>query len=356
MAEPLRVFSASEQVARHLKECLLRGDWSETMPGEDFLVAELGVGRDTVKMALRHLEREGFLKTQGKGHRRLITLPTSASPPKTQIGIIPHDIENWTHPFVMDLEKSITNAGLSIRRAPKGLVDLDMKVHKVAKVVEGMKVEGWIVLAGSREVLEWFAEREEPVCAIYGAFHNLPLAGIGWQKEGAYREIVRKLVALGHRRIVLLTRKDRRVPQPRFAEQAFLDELVSCGICPGPYHLPDWEDHPDGFREGLDKLFRLTPPTAMIFQISTLYIAAMQHLLRRGVDVPGSVSMVCDDYDASFEWCSPPISHLAIDTEAVLRSLSRWARNVAQGQKDCHQKLYKPKIIEGCTIGPAPSS
>ena len=247
MALPLRILSASEQVARHLKECLLRGDWSDTMPGEDFLVAELGVGRDTVKMALKHMEREGFLKPQGKGRRRLITLPISASPPKTQVGILPHDIENWTHPFVMDLEKSITNAGLTIRRAPKGLVEMNMKAPKVAKIVEGIKVDGWIVLAGSREVLEWFAARGEPVCAIYGAFHNLPLAGIGWQKEGAYREIVRRLVALGHRRIVLVTRKERRVPQLGLAEQAFLDELESCGISPGPYHLPDWEDHPDGF-------------------------------------------------------------------------------------------------------------
>ena len=59
------ILTATEQVAGYLREELRRGTWHERMPGEDRLVAQLGVGRDTVKMALRSLEKEGLLVGQG---------------------------------------------------------------------------------------------------------------------------------------------------------------------------------------------------------------------------------------------------------------------------------------------------
>ena len=71
----IHVLTASEQVAGYLREELRRGTWHETMPGEDRLVAQLGVGRDTIKMALRSLEEEGLLVGQGVGRRRKIVLP-----------------------------------------------------------------------------------------------------------------------------------------------------------------------------------------------------------------------------------------------------------------------------------------
>ena len=69
------ILTATEQVAGYLREELRRGTWHETMPGEDRLVAQLGVGRDTIKMALRSLEKEGLLVGQGVGRRRKVVLP-----------------------------------------------------------------------------------------------------------------------------------------------------------------------------------------------------------------------------------------------------------------------------------------
>ena len=61
----LRILTASEQVAAHLREALGRGFWNARVPGVNGLARDLGVANETVETALRLLEREGLLVGQG---------------------------------------------------------------------------------------------------------------------------------------------------------------------------------------------------------------------------------------------------------------------------------------------------
>ncbi len=63
----LRILTASEQVAAHLREALGRGFWNAQVPGVNGLARDLGVANETVETALRQLEREGLLVGQGPG-------------------------------------------------------------------------------------------------------------------------------------------------------------------------------------------------------------------------------------------------------------------------------------------------
>ena len=65
-----RTLSAVDQVVVHLREELIRGTWSGTHPGGDRLAKELGIGRNTVEVALQQLEKEGcipLLRLLGQG-------------------------------------------------------------------------------------------------------------------------------------------------------------------------------------------------------------------------------------------------------------------------------------------------
>jgi hypothetical protein len=53
--ERLRILTATEQVTDHLRHELLKGTWSEIMPGADRLASGLGVGIHTVAEALKQL-------------------------------------------------------------------------------------------------------------------------------------------------------------------------------------------------------------------------------------------------------------------------------------------------------------
>lgn len=64
---------------------LIRGTWSESMPGETQLLKQLNVGRDTVKAALSLQEQEGILVSQGAGRRRRIVIPETVRSPVLRV-------------------------------------------------------------------------------------------------------------------------------------------------------------------------------------------------------------------------------------------------------------------------------
>ena len=59
----LRVLSAAEQVAEHLRAGILGGAWVGEMPGVGALARELGVNHKTVESALQILEMDGIIET-----------------------------------------------------------------------------------------------------------------------------------------------------------------------------------------------------------------------------------------------------------------------------------------------------
>tara|TARA_B110000483_G_scaffold85469_1_gene105737 strand:+ start:194 stop:400 length:207 start_codon:yes stop_codon:yes gene_type:complete len=66
---PRRFSSLPDQVAESIKQEIKKGKWSGTMPGRDALAKELEVSPKTVETALRQLQKEGLLVSQGPGRR-----------------------------------------------------------------------------------------------------------------------------------------------------------------------------------------------------------------------------------------------------------------------------------------------
>ncbi len=351
MAE-LRLLSKFEQVAAHLRAELAGGRWEGAMPGRLELAAELRVNDRTVEEALRLLEREGVLVPQGAGRRRLIALAEKPVRAVLKIRILLFEPSDRGASLFNDLLHRIKEQGHEVAFADKSLHDLGMDVNRVAAHVRASVADVWLVCAGSREILEWFAARTEPCFAISGRWSGLPLAGINTQKIPAMRTAVHRLYDHGHRRIVFMSREERRKPYPAALEQAFLDELTALGITTGTYNLPDWGDDIAGFYRGLDSLFHHTPPTALFLMEARLFIAAQQHLARRGILAPRDISLICDDPDVAFSWCLPAVSHFDWDTRPVVSRVVRWVNHVVRGKEDRKQGFIQAEFVEGGTIGP----
>jgi DNA-binding LacI/PurR family transcriptional regulator/biotin operon repressor len=350
------ILTASEQVASHLRAELARGTWGRTMPGGDRLAAELGVGRDTIKSALQQLEDEGLLQGQGRRRRRLIVAQqTPREDRQLQVRILPYEEDDRNSPDLLELQRKLHEAGVGLRLADQTLTTLGMNLERVARMVRNSKADAWVVCAGSMPVLRWFSQSGVPTFAMFGRPSGLPLAGMGVRKAPAMTRVIRRLVALGHRRIVLMTREDRRKPGPAVFEQSFLNELALHGINPGPYHLPDWSGGPEGFHQCLDTLFQISSPTAMLVIEAPLFIAARDHLARRGLHAPRHISLICDDPDPSFRWSDPPVTHMRWDYRPIVRRVVDWVENIRHGRQDLQQGFVHASLVEGGTIGPVPS-
>lgn len=326
------------------------------IPGVNQLAEELGVNHKTVEAALRQLEHEGVLLGQGQGRRRLIAQRRLKAVRPLRVAILLYEPEDRHLAYILELQHALVEAGHNAIFAAKFLTQINMDVGRVRRLVKHTGADAWVVVAGSREVLEWFITQPAPTFALFGRREGLSTAATGPDKVPAVAAATRHLIGLGHGRIVFVVRRVRRLPALGRSERAFLDELKARGVPVGEYNLPEWEENTEGLQELLRSLFRVTPPTALIIDEAPLFAATQQFLAGRGIRVPQQVSLVCTDADPSFTWCMPAISHIRWDSAPVIRRIVRWADGVSRGKKDLRQTFTPAEFVIGGTVGPVPRS
>ncbi len=350
-----RILSPSEQVAEYLRHQLQSGVWTDWLPGQAKLAAELSAGRDTIAVAVQSLEKEGWLVPGGRGRRRRIVRPDGKRRAGNfRVMILLYETKDRGDIDISSLLFELQDAGFDVQFAAKSLKDLGADVERVARFVEKNPADAWITCSCSRAVNEWFSTQPFPAMAMYGRCGGLPIAAAHPEMIPGLLAAVRRLIGYGHKRIVMMAREERRKPVPSRPEQLFINELEAAGIKTGDYNLPDWEENCHGLNRRLDELFRLSPPTALIFQETPIFMAARTHLAGRGIVAPRDVSLVASDPDPSFVWCEPSISHIRWDYRLVVRRVVRWAENVRSGVDDRRKRGSKTEFVEGGTIGPVP--
>lgn len=342
---------AVAQLASFLRGELAQGRWAGQMPGVIRLANELKTARNTVAAALKQLEQEGFLATQGHGKGRIIRPETVHHVSKMRVAILKHDPFDRVDSGIMELQHELQAAGFSVALVEKSLTDLHINLRRLENLVQRTNAAAWVVAGGPQEVLNWFVAKGIPVFALFGRRRDLSIAGGGPDKTVAYRQAARELVARGHRRIILLAHQSRRLPIPGRPEQAFLEELESLGVPISAYNLPDWEPSPDGLIRQLNESYRVTPPTAFLVDEAYLFHAVKHQLAARGIRCPEDVSLICTDPDHTFAWCRPSIAHIHWDNRPLLNHALSWATSVRQGKEKRSQLEAPAELIPGGTMG-----
>ena len=350
--------SITDQAAEHLRAEILRGRWSGIMPGKHQLAAELGINNKTVEAALRQLEKTRLLLPQGAGRNRRINLRRGGTARVLRIATLLNEGEQDRKTQLhIKITHALAGAGHTAINAPKSLSEVRFAPKRVATLVRQTTADAWIIFAGSRGVLEWFASQPLPAFALFGHRIGIKIPAVSPDNPPALAAATRSLIALGHRRIVLLCRKIRRLPRPGLSESVFLDTLRAHHCPTGDFNLPDWEETNAGFQQCLAALFRTTPPTALIVDEPPYFVAAMQYLLARGIRVPADVSLICTDDDPAFAHCEPPIACITWDNRHVVRRIVNWAPTSASANPTS-ARLSRPRssssaeFLVGGTIGP----
>ena len=253
--------------------------------------------------------------------------------------------------YFIDFVSQLEAAGHTAFYVPSHLMEIKIDVPRLARMVEKTEADAWVVVAGSSDVLQWFVQQKIPAFALFGRRRKLKIAAIGPDHIPAIVKATRRLIDLGHHRIVLLDSL-YKVSEPGDTGAAVLDELTAHGILVGSYNLPGWEGGIEGLYACLDSSFQHTPPTAIIASSSSIYFATLHFLLNRGIRVPQDISLLCLNDDPYFSQCQPAVSHVRWDTRPVVKRIVRWANNVSQGKEDTRQTQIKTEFIEGGTVGP----
>ena len=350
---PFYPLSTDQQLASHIKQEIANGTLHGTLPGAKQIASTLGVSSRTVNGAVKQLESEGWIKNQGSRRRYLITEPRNPKPRSLTVTILMMEDEDAVHPCVLDTRDHLIKEGHIVNFSSKTLTDLNMNITKVKQMVKRTETDAWIVMAGTSEILEWFTRQPIPAFALFGRFRDLTIAGAKPNLPPVFAEVVNKFVERGHQRICLLAHSTRRIPEPGATERAFLKELESNGIATGPYNLPNWEQTLDGFHRCLEELFRYTPPTALLIDDISYFVATLLFLTNKNIRVPEDVSVVCTKDSLNFEWCNPSVAHIRWPSLPIARQIVKWVNNQARGIEDNTQRFTKAEFVDGQTLGRA---
>lgn len=360
---PIQLLSLTDQTAGHLRDGIRSGRWKDHLPGVHKLARELGVSHSTVARAAARLVAEGALA--GTGARKAYTIaspeePPSAGPRTLHIAllrVIPSEATDLTtQTDILNIMAKVKAAGhaCDLVTLPAG-----KDTHKTGYLpwlLKEVSADAWLIYLGTQEILEWFIARGVPVFAIGGRCRDLPIACGATDPMDMLRQSVRRLLALNHRRIVLISSHLSRRPTPSRLIRTFQEELESAGIKPGAYHSPDWDETPEGVVKLLESLFRVTPPTALICATQYSTAATLGFLNRQGMDIPGQISVVSsDESDPSWDWIFPGIrvAQPRGNEAPFYRRIRQWVANVAIGSPDTRQTWIPMRLDEGTTIGPA---
>jgi DNA-binding LacI/PurR family transcriptional regulator len=354
--EPMRLLSIGEQTVEHLRNGIQEGRWSGRLPGVVRLATECDVSTGVIRSALRKLEAEGVISSRGLGRSRCIMSPEEGVTTLSalRVAILLYDSAKESHLLIWKLQRNLEFAGHLVIIAEKAQAQLNFNLPNIIRMVEATPADAWIVIAGPHEVLAWFASQKIPTMALYGRSNGLAVARTGPEKISAFIDATRHIIALGHRRIVMIASAERRKPVPGLLEQLTLQEMRANGIETGSYNLPDWEETPAGLNTLLENLFRTTPPTALIIYDTPRLVATMQFLARHQIDIPGQVSLIATDADPVLDWCYPSIAQMKWDHTLVLRRIMRWVTAVRKGNPDCKTINFPTTFVPGGSIGPAP--
>lgn len=347
-----------EKTADWLRREIPAGRWGGRIPGIPTLARECGIAEGTARRAIRLLEKDGVLSYAGPGRRRQLAVTDGALalPRQMRVMVLLRDslaVEDegfrWS---LAAIQAELEARGHRFVLLAKSQADLKYDDARVMKFVENIEADLWVVVAGSRLLLEWFVARPVPVFALGGGAVGIPgLAVYGGDAGLARAEIIRRLCELGHRRIVYFLPHFVRAGAAKHIQR----ELAEFGITAGPFNLPDWDETPGDLQERLARMFRISPPT-VIFATSPVWLAGiLSFLAEKGLRVPQDVSLVCGNHADFLDWHRPAIVHFKHDDVRLMRRVVQWVDNRAHGRDDVRASVVPIKIVEGESIGPPPA-
>lgn len=359
MSMPLRRHPLIEQAAAHLREGFRSGRWSGKLPGVLRLADELVVSKQIVRDALALLEREGWITNEGAGSARRINGDPGGSAGRRLLRVLVlfHDplenlLSHTTH-LMFGARRKIEAAGHVCVIASTTISAMGSNSARLGKLLDAEQADAWIVVGAPKEVLEWFVARQIPVLAFGGRFQNLPLACCATSIGLGIRAAMDVLRDYGHRRVSLLITAVLKCPQPVPSVELYLEILREWGVTPGEFHLPTYPETGEGVQRCLDKLFQLTPPTALLVLDPSHCAAVLAYLAKRGLQVPQDVSVICMMPDPVLRMWSPPLAHFEWPLSRHINRITRWVEGIAKGRIDLKQYILDVGFAPGGSIGPA---
>ena len=353
--------SLVHETAATLKEWISTGLLSDILPGELQLKDRLGVGRDTLRLALKLLTDEGWLSPAAKGQQRHVHAKPSGeikSSDGTSLPVTflsPHRIEHRVTLLEMeDTQIRLAEQGRSLHFLAPDLFHLKHPERQLERLVQAHPSAAWILYITSGPIQRWFAQQGLPTFLYEWPFPgvDLPYVVPDWETAAFHAGI--QFIRKGHRTIGIFEYEERR--PGLVAEERGLQRALATVGDEGRLIVFKDDRSPSSVAHSLDLAFSLKQrPTALVFTRATQVLTCFSWLTSKGIRIPDDVSFVSLPNDSWFADLHPPLAYYEPNTKIFSRTIAQRVMELVNTGRVMGKSVRIPlEYVPGATLGRAP--
>lgn len=331
------------------------GEWDQVLPGERRLAEMLQVGRDTIRLTLKHLEQDGVLAAVDvTNRRRILVKPEGPSELETRplkIGLLTHrKLERLQQPMLLEIDRirdALAAKGGVLEVYAPPWYEQRNPAKRLATLVAEQRCSAWILLRSSEAVQTWFMNRHIPAL-IRGYPHpgiDLPHLDVDWYATA--RHAAGQLWRMGHRRILVA-----RPSELLKGTEAAIQGMQDLGEAEFEVSVVVEDGTTDGLKRCLAQALQVeNPPTAMIAIRSRQVVTTLTWLASRRIRVPQDFSLISLAWEPFLDHMVPDISSYQVDPDAVAKLVVRRMERLASGDSNIGGNAWiTPEMSKGASV------
>ncbi|MGW5242142.1 LacI family DNA-binding transcriptional regulator [Monashia sp. NPDC004114] len=216
--------------------------------------------------------------------------------------------------------------------------------------LDGLAVEGIVVIAGHDEALEGARSRDgrTPFVIVEGDLTRARRT-VGVDNVAGARLATRHLLELGHTEIAHVT-GPLDWAEARARADGWRAELVEAGLHPMEPVAGDWRSQ-SGYEAGL-RLAESTGVTAVFAANDQMAVGVLRALHEAGRSVPGDVSVVGFDDVPEAAYLIPPLTTVRQDFSEIGRAAIDMLTAAIAGETDQVPSLIDPELVVRASTSP----
>lgn len=350
---PKRV-SLSVQTAAAIRKAVSDDVWQGFLPNERRLCELLQVSRTTIRAALHRLAKEGLIEIHhGRRNRILISGLRVAIPRSRLVVLVSHQPMSHhsltAYQVISDMRAHLAEHGFTTDILVCAGRSAATQRRKLEAFVQQNRVLCCVLLSLKKELQEWFAGHSIPALVLGSCHSAVRLPSIDVDYRSVCRHAVNVLRRKGHSRIAFI------VPNSSVAG----DIASEIGFREG-FGLQTTDEAVEALivrHNGLNANVRAKvgalfasarPPTALLVAKPHFMFSVVSYLMKHGIKVPATVSLVSRDHDHLFE---NEIAHYRFDGKTFAHRISRFMlQMLSQGYLPPVPNLLFPRYVPGPSV------
>jgi len=353
--------SLSAQAAGAIRKTIADGIWPEFLPSERRLCTMFQISRPTIRTALRLLAKDRLIDIQHGRRNRVLVRPNEPKGPPNRLVLIitpepTRHMSLFTSQSISDMKVHLAERGFTTEIMICQARGAGAQRRKLDAFIRQNPVFCCVLLSVSKELQQWFSAHSIPALVLGSCHPDVKLPSLDVDHRSVCRHAAGLLLGKGHRRIALVV-PHSGVAGYLVSEQGFKEAIGQHGD-PSEAHatIVRHNGTARNITAKLDALFnsKHAPTAILVAKPQHVYIVII-YLLKRGLSVPDTVSLIARDPDYIFETVSPAIAHYYVADDAFAHRLSRLMEQlVTHGHLPPEPNLIFPKYFAGETVKTLP--